>query len=161
MRWLWLSVVVVVLDQLSKFYVSENLAFKPPLELTSWLNLIVAHNTGAAFSFLGDAGGWQRWFFVVLASVVSIALLVWIIRLPKNSAWLSCALALILGGAVGNLIDRSRFGYVVDFIDFHVDSWHYATFNIADSAIFIGAVMMIIDAFFFRLKSPEMALDNR
>ncbi len=148
MKWLWLAVLIVIFDQISKFLVAEYLAFKPPLELTSWLNFIIAHNTGAAFSFLGDAGGWQRWFFVVLAGVVSIALIVWIIRLSESNVWLSCALSLILGGAVGNLIDRARFGYVVDFIDFHIETWHYATFNIADSAIFIGAAMMLIDAFF-------------
>ncbi len=175
MRWLWLSVLVVILDQLSKIFVAEHLAFKPPMELTSWLNFVLAHNTGAAFSFLGDAGGWQRWFFAVLASIVSIVLIVWILKLPKKACWIACSLALILGGAVGNLIDRVRFGYVIDFIDFHIDSWpwsfvkfnfdtwkfetfdiynwHFATFNIADTAIFIGAVMMLIDAFF--LKTTE------
>ena len=153
MRWLWLSVLVVILDQLSKIFVAEHLAFKPPMELTSWLNFVLAHNTGAAFSFLGDAGGWQRWFFAVLASVVSIVLIVWISRLPKKACWLACSLALILGGAVGNLIDRVRFGYVIDFIDFHIGTWHFATFNIADCAISIGAVMMLIDAFF--LKTTE------
>ncbi len=153
MRWLWLSVLVVILDQLSKIFVAEHLAFKPPMELTSWLNFVLAHNTGAAFSFLGDAGGWQRWFFALLASVVSIVLIVWIARLPKKACWLACSLALILGGAVGNLIDRVRFGYVIDFIDFHIGTWHFATFNIADCAISIGAVMMLIDAFF--LKTTE------
>lgn len=148
MRWLWLSVLVVILDQVSKFYVVKELSFQPPMELVSWLNLIIAHNTGAAFSFLGDAGGWQRWLFVVLASIVSIVLIVWIYKLPKNSYWLACSLALILGGAVGNLIDRVRFGYVIDFIDFHIDTWHFATFNIADTAISIGAVMLLVDAFF-------------
>lgn len=147
MRWFWLSAVVVIIDQLSKFYVSESLASQPPMELTSWLNLILAHNTGAAFSFLGDAGGWQRWFFVILSSVVSIVIAVWLMRLPKTNICLASALSLILGGAVGNLIDRAWFGYVVDFIDFHIDTWHYATFNIADSAIFIGAILMLIDAF--------------
>lgn len=157
MRWFWLSIVVVVVDQLSKFYVSENLAAQPPMELTSWLNIILAHNTGAAFSFLGDAGGWQRWFFVILSSVVSVVLVVWLIRLPKTDMCLANALALILGGAVGNLIDRAWFGYVVDFIDFHIDTWHYATFNIADSAIFVGAILMLIDAFF--LSSEETNSD--
>lgn len=176
MRWLWLSVVVIILDQLSKLYITEYLTQHPPVELTSWLNLILAHNTGAAFSFLGDAGGWQRWFFVALSSVVSIILVVWIVR-SQISIWLSCALALILGGAVGNLIDRTCFGYVVDFIDFHIDSlpwpllkfsfntwdfeklyihnWHFATFNIADAAISVGAVLMLIDAFFLSTQETE------
>lgn len=147
MKWLWLSVLVIILDQASKFAVTEHLAFKPPLVLTSWLNLILAHNTGAAFSFLGDAGGWQRWFFSILASVVSVVLIIWISRLPRDTFWMPCTLALILGGAVGNLIDRVRYGYVVDFVDFHIGNWHFATFNIADAAISIGAVMLLIDAF--------------
>ncbi len=155
MRWLWLSVVVVILDQLSKFYVVKELTFKPPIELVSWLNLILAHNTGAAFSFLGDAGGWQRWLFAALASIVSIVLIVWISRLSKKDYWLACSLALILGGAVGNLIDRVRFGYVIDFIDFHIGSWHFATFNIADAAISVGAVMLLVDAFFLSDHEPE------
>lgn len=153
MRWLWLSALVIFLDHLSKFFAAKNLALKAPVELTSWLNLILAHNTGAAFSFLGDAGGWQRWFFAVLAGVVSIALIIWLTRLPKKVIWLPCALALILGGAIGNLIDRIRFGYVVDFIDFHIGTWHFATFNIADAAISVGAVMLLIDAFFLTNKS--------
>jgi len=158
MRWLWLSVLVIILDQLSKFFISENLALKPPVELTSWLNLVLAHNTGAAFSFLGDAGGWQRWFFAILAGVVSIVLIVWILKLPKKAVWMASALALILGGAIGNLIDRVRFGHVVDFIDFHIDTWHFATFNIADAAISVGAVMLLIDAFF--LSTHESESDN-
>ncbi len=155
MRWLWLSVVVVILDQISKFYITEYLTSNPPVELTSWLNLVLAHNTGAAFSFLGDAGGWQRWLFAVLAGTVSIVLIVWISRLQKREYWLACSLALILGGAVGNLIDRVRFGYVVDFIDFHIDTWHFATFNIADAAISVGAVMLLVDAFFLSDHESE------
>ncbi len=155
MRWLWLSVVVVILDQVSKFYITEYLTLNPPVELTSWLNLVLAHNTGAAFSFLGDAGGWQRWLFAALAGTVSIVLIVWILKLPKKDFWLACSLALILGGAVGNLIDRVRFGYVVDFIDFHIDTWHFATFNIADAAISVGAVMLLADAFFLSTEHSE------
>ncbi len=155
MRWLWLSVLVVVLDQFSKFFISENLTLNPPVELTSWLNLVLAHNTGAAFSFLGEAGGWQRWFFAILAGVVSIVLIVWLLKLPKKAVWMASALALILGGAIGNLIDRVRFGHVVDFIDFHIDTWHFATFNIADAAISVGAVMLLIDAFFLSTHESE------
>lgn len=159
MRWLWLSVVVIILDQVSKFFVSEHLAFQPPMELTSWLNLILAYNYGAAFSFLGTAGGWQRWLFSGLSAVVSVVLIVWISRTPKNSFWLPCCLALILGGAIGNLIDRVRFGYVVDFIDFHIGNWHFATFNVADAAISVGAVMMLIDAFILSDKKDNLVSD--
>ena len=154
MRWLWLSGVVAVLDQLSKYQITKYFSVakgefpKPPIELGSWFNFILAHNTGAAFSFLGDAGGWQRWFFAALASIVSVVLIIWLAKLPKKALWLSCTLALILGGAVGNLIDRVRFGYVTDFIDFHIGNWHFATFNVADIAISIGFVMLLIDAFF-------------
>ncbi len=144
MRWLWLSVVVVILDQISKFHASEYLLNQPPIVITSWLNFILAHNYGAAFSILGG----QRLLLAGLSAVVSIVLIVWISRLPKNTFWLPCCLALILGGAVGNLIDRVWFGYVVDFIDFHINTWHFATFNVADVAISVGAVMMLIDAFF-------------
>jgi len=105
------------------------------------------HNEGAAFSFLADAGGWQRWFFSVLAFVISIVLIVWIKRLKTEEKMLAVSLSLILGGAVGNLIDRVRFGYVVDFIDVYYDAMHWPAFNIADSAITIGAVWMIITSF--------------
>ncbi|MFK8068796.1 MAG: signal peptidase II [Gammaproteobacteria bacterium] len=154
MRWLLLSVVVVILDQISKLYASEYFASNPPLVITSWLNFILAHNEGAAFSMLGG----QRLLLAGLSAVVSIVLIVWIIRLPKNSFWLPCSLALILGGAVGNLIDRVRFGYVVDFIDFHIGTWHFATFNIADAAISVGAVMMLIDAFFLSNDEEKESL---
>ncbi len=154
MRWLWLSVIIVALDQASKFMVSEHLADRPPLELTPWLNLILAYNTGAAFSFLGDAGGWQRWFFILLAVMVSIFLLLWLLR-ARHNPWLSCALALVLGGAVGNLIDRVHLGHVVDFIDFHLGNWHFATFNLADSAITIGAILLLIDAFFLQRAEED------
>lgn len=155
MRWLWLAIVAIFLDQVSKYLATEYLAYKPPMEITSWLNFILAHNMGAAFSFLGDAGGWQRWFFTALAGAASIFILIWLRRLKPDEHWLACALSLILGGAVGNLIDRVRFGYVVDFIDFHIGTWHFATFNIADAAISIGAVMMLIEAFFLNKDRSE------
>ncbi len=160
-KWFYLSIAIVVLDQLSKLWASDYFSTHSVLELTPWLNFILAYNTGAAFSFLGDAGGWQRWFFSGLAGIVSIVLVVWIYRLPKTERWMPCTLSLVLGGAVGNLIDRVRYGHVVDFIDFHIDDWHvplinfhfdhwhFATFNIADIAITIGAIMLFIDAIFF------------
>lgn len=147
-KWLLLAVAIIVLDQISKHWATSYFADHAMLVITEWLNFILAHNYGAAFSFLGDAGGWQRWFFTALAGVVSLVLLIWLFRLPAKAKWMACTLSLILGGAVGNLIDRVRFGYVVDFIDFHIGDWHFATFNVADVAISIGAVMLLIDAFF-------------
>ena len=111
-------------------------------------NLTLVYNTGAAFSFLADAGGWQRWFFVLLAIGVSALLLVWLYRLERDQHWLAAALALVLGGAVGNLVDRILHGHVIDFIDLYAGGWHWPAFNVADSAITVGAVMLIIDAVF-------------
>lgn len=146
--WLWLIVTAVVigLDWQSKQWVSEALVLYRPQEVFSWLNITLAHNYGAAFSFLSDAGGWQRWFFIVLASVVSVVLLVWLIRLPRAEWPTALGLALILGGAIGNLVDRIRLGYVVDFIDVHYRGWHYPAFNVADSAITCGVILLLLDA---------------
>lgn len=147
-KWIVLAVLIVLIDQASKLWVLANFTRQDVMQLTPWLNFILAFNYGAAFSFLGDAGGWQRWFFTALAVGVSAVLIVWIYRLPTNARWMPLTLSLILGGAVGNVIDRVRFGYVVDFIDFHIGSWHFATFNVADMAITVGAIMLLIDAFF-------------
>lgn len=147
-KWIVLAVLIVLIDQASKLWVLANFTRQDVMQLTPWLNFILAFNYGAAFSFLGDAGGWQRWFFTALAAGVSVVLIVWIYRLPINARWMPLTLSLILGGAVGNVIDRVRFGYVVDFIDFHIGSWHFATFNVADMAITVGAIMLLIDAFF-------------
>ena len=145
-KWAWLSLAVVLLDQLAKHLASIHLNYHEPVALMPGLNLTLVHNTGAAFSFLRDAGGWQRWFFMFLSGAVSIALLVWLYRLPSRHRWLACALALVLGGAIGNLWDRITLGYVVDFIDVYYSHWHWPAFNVADSAISTGAVMLIIDA---------------
>jgi len=146
--WLWLGVsaLVIVLDWITKQRVSEALELYRPVEVMSWLNITLAHNYGAAFSFLSDAGGWQRGFFIVLASVVSIVLLVWLLRLPRREWRTALGLALVLGGAIGNLIDRVRLGYVVDFIDVHFGGWHYPAFNVADSAITCGVILLLLDA---------------
>jgi len=146
MKWLWLSVVVVVLDRLSKGIASEWLSLHEPWVLTGYFNLTLMHNTGAAFSFLHQAGGWQRWFFATLAVAISAILILWLRRLPRGQRWLACALALIIGGALGNLWDRLLLGYVVDFIQVHYRHWYWPAFNIADSAISIGAAMLIIDS---------------
>lgn len=148
--WMWLlvSVAVIVLDWHTKQWVSSALELYRPREVFSWLNITLAHNYGAAFSFLSDAGGWQRWFFIVLASVVSVVLLVWLFRLPRRE-WVSgLGLSLVLGGAIGNLIDRVQLGYVVDFVDVHMAGWHYPAFNVADSAITCGVILLLADTLF-------------
>jgi signal peptidase II len=144
--WLGVTALVIALDWLTKQRVSEALDLYRPQEVFSWLNITLAHNYGAAFSFLADAGGWQRVFFIALASVVSVVLLVWLLRLPREEWVTGLGLALVLGGAIGNLVDRIQLGYVVDFIDVHVGGWHYPAFNVADSAITCGVVLLLLDA---------------
>ena len=152
LKWLWISLVVVALDQITKLAVVGALTLHEQIPLVPYFNLTLAHNPGAAFSFLSDAGGWQRWFFTAIALGVSVAIMMWLKRLPSNDRWMAIALALILGGALGNVWDRMTLGYVIDFLDFYVDQWHWPAFNIADSAITIGAVMLGIDAIFFAAK---------
>lgn len=157
--WMWLGVtaLVVWLDIWSKQLVSEALELYRPHEVYSWLNITLAHNYGAAFSFLSDAGGWQRHFFVVLASVVSLVLLIWLLRLARREWVTGLGLALVLGGAVGNLLDRVQLGYVVDFIDVHVRGWHYPAFNVADSAISCGVALLLLDALWLSRKRESPA----
>ena len=147
LKWTWIAVVVIILDQITKIAATANLQMYQPIEVIPFFNLTLAHNTGAAFSFLADAGGWQRWFFAVLATGVSIFLFFWIKKLKPEEKTMAITLSLILGGAIGNLIDRVRFGYVVDFLDVYVGDAHWPAFNIADSAISIGAVLLIIMSF--------------
>jgi len=147
--WLLLTAAIILFDWQTKQWVSEALELYRPQEVTSWLNITLAHNYGAAFSFLSDAGGWQRWFFVVLASAVSLVLTVWLLRLPRDEWLTGLALGLVIGGAVGNLVDRIQLGYVVDFIDVHFKGWHYPAFNVADSAITVGVALLLIDGLFF------------
>jgi signal peptidase II len=145
--WLWLSLLVVVLDQVTKLWVSATLALYQSVSVLPFFDLRLVHNEGAAWSILADAGGWQRWFLSGLAILICGAIVVWLSRLKRQQLWLACALALILGGALGNVIDRLLYGYVVDFIDIFYHQWHWPAFNIADSAISVGAVMLLIDAF--------------
>jgi signal peptidase II len=145
--WLWLSLSVIALDQATKFLAKRFLELFERVEVLPVLDFTLLHNTGAAFSLLAGAGGWQRWFFIGLAAVVSALLLLWIWRTPRGEKLLPFALALILGGALGNVIDRIRFGYVVDFIHVHWGASYFPAFNIADSAITIGAGLLILDAF--------------
>jgi len=143
--WLLVSALVVALDVWTKDIASGSLVLYRPVELTSWLNLTLAHNYGAAFSFLSDAGGWQRWLFTGLALVVTAVLLVWLLRLPATEKLTAAALALIIGGAIGNLADRIKHGYVVDFIDVYYRDWHWPAFNLADSAITCGVILLLLD----------------
>lgn len=146
-RFWWLALLVLIADQLSKIWVIKNFSLGESVSLLPVFNFTYARNYGAAFSFLGDAGGWQRWLFTAIAVVVTVILSVWLSRL-KSSQWkLSLALVLIVAGAVGNLIDRSLYGYVVDFLHVFYQDWHYPIFNIADCAITIGAGLLIWDSF--------------
>ena len=148
LRWWWLALVAIVIDQISKWFTVAYLEFGyPGIAVTPFFNLVHVYNPGAAFSFLADQGGWQRWFFAVLATAVTALLSVWMYKLPRTARWLPIAYALIIGGAIGNFIDRLVLGHVVDFLDFYVGSWHWPAFNLADSFIFIGAAMIIIDSF--------------
>lgn len=146
LKWLWVSALVIALDQLSKLWASTSLNYAEPVNLLPSLNFTLMHNTGAAFSFLSQAGGWQRWVFAVLAVLISTILVVWLTRLKTDQRWMAVALTLVLGGALGNVWDRIYLGYVVDFIDVYYEQWHWPAFNIADSAIFVGAVMLIVDS---------------
>lgn len=145
MNWYRLAIIVVILDQLVKRWVSATLQFQPPIRLLPILELTYAENTGAAFSFLHDAGGWQRWFFTGIAVVVGAGIAIWMVRLKSEQRLLLASLALILGGAIGNLIDRLRFGHVVDFISVHWGEHYFPAFNVADSAITIGAGLLLLD----------------
>jgi signal peptidase II len=153
-RWLWLAGVIVLLDQLSKWLVLAWLQPGDSIYVAPFFNWVLTFNPGAAFSFLSDAGGWQRWFFTALALAISA----WIVSLlPRHSGefTISLALTLILGGALGNVIDRLRFGAVVDFIQWHAAGFYWPAFNIADAAISVGAVLMIIDQLFGTHNSDE------
>ncbi|EIW87790.1 lipoprotein signal peptidase [Alishewanella agri BL06] len=146
-RWWWLILLLIGLDQLTKQLVHQNMALYDSIELLPFFNLTYVRNYGAAFSFLSDAGGWQRWFFTILAVVISTVIAVWMSRLPRQQIKLGLALSLVFAGAIGNLIDRSIYGYVIDFFHLYYQTWHYPAFNIADSAICIGAALIIWDSF--------------
>lgn len=137
--------MVAVVDQVTKVLALDHLR-QGEIVLAPFLNLALAFNTGAAFSFLANAGGWQNLFFVGVAIVVSIVILMMARRLGADDRQVMLGLMLVLGGAIGNVIDRVRLGYVIDFIDLHYQSWHWPTFNVADSAITLGAVLLVLDA---------------
>jgi signal peptidase II len=143
--WLLLSALLIALDQWTKHIVLQVLQEGVPVAvIDGWLNWMLAYNTGAAFSFLADAGGWQRWGFSLLAVVISAVLAVWLARTPRRDWLTALPLALVIGGALGNLIDRLRFGHVVDFIQVYHRDWAFPAFNVADSAISVGAVLLAL-----------------
>lgn len=149
LRWLWLSAIIVVADHVTKWAILVRFELYERVEVLPVLGITRMHNTGAAFSFLSDASGWQRWFFITLAIVVTVLVSLWLRRLPaRGQGWLAMGLALIVGGAVGNVIDRIVHGYVVDFISVHYGGWFFPAFNVADSAITVGAAILIIQSFF-------------
>ena len=144
--WLWLglALLVVVLDQLSKTLILGSFQLNDSRTITSWFNLVRVHNTGAAFSFLAGASGWQRWFFVGLGTVAS-AFIVWMLKKHPGQKLFCFAVTMIMGGAIGNVVDRLLHGYVVDFIQVHYGGWYFPSFNLADSAITLGAICLILD----------------
>jgi signal peptidase II len=156
--WMVVAVVVVIADQLTKWAIVEWVPLYDKIPLNSFINLTHQKNSGAAFSFLADAGGWQRWFFVVLATGVSAVIAVWLWRIRNDGQTvLSAGLALVLGGAVGNLVDRILLGHVTDFIQVWFGSWAFPSFNIADAGISVGAAFLIIDAIFFSGREERVA----
>ncbi|NCF24310.1 MAG: lipoprotein signal peptidase [Gammaproteobacteria bacterium] len=160
--WMVFAVLVVLADQATKEAIIRWVPLYGDVPINDFINLTHQQNTGAAFSFLAGAGGWQRWFFVLLASVVSVVLVVWLWRIrSSNLLVLSAGLTLVLGGAIGNLADRIRLGYVTDFIQVWFGSWAFPSFNVADSAITVGAALLIIDSLFLSGKEkaapPEAA----
>ena len=157
-KWLWISAAVIVIDQLTKWLIVQNFALYDSIRINAVLNITRLHNTGAAFSLLESQDGWQRYLFVGLAVIVSVVILVWLRRLPpKGHGWLALALVLVLGGALGNVIDRVHLHYVVDFIQVHWKDAYFPTFNVADMAISVGAFLLIFDSFFGSGRSDKAA----
>ena len=147
LRYLWISLIALVLDQWSKHAVVAQMELSQSIQILPFFNLTYVHNYGAAFSILYDAGGWQRYFLGGIALAVSILIVWWLKKTPKEQNLLPIAFSFILGGALGNFIDRVLHGYVIDFLDFYIGNSHWPAFNVADSVIFIGAVLLIIDMF--------------
>jgi len=157
LRFVWVSLVVVLADQLTKFWILANFQEYQVVEVWPVFNLTLVYNTGAAFSFLADAGGWQRYLFAGLALVVSLILFFWLKGMQAQERLTAWAVALVLGGAVGNLIDRLVYGKVVDFLQWHWEHHYFPTFNLADSAITLGVILLLIDTFLPDRKSQDKA----
>lgn len=142
--WIFLSLLIVVLDQFIKYLVIRDISITQTVTVFPFLNLILRYNAGAAFSFLNSASGWQIYLLSSISISVSVILIIWLCYTPRREWWTAMPISLVIGGALGNLIDRIHDGYVIDFIDFHIKTWHYATFNIADSAVCVGATWLIV-----------------
>ncbi len=155
LRFLWLSLLVVVLDQASKLWILDCFEEYEVMVIWPVFNLTLVYNTGAAFSFLSDAGGWQQWLFIGLAVLISLFMIVWLARLESEDRPIAWALGLVIGGAVGNLIDRIAYGKVVDFLQFHWQDWYFPSFNLADSAITLGVILLLLDGFVGKERSDE------
>ena len=143
-KWLGIALLILVLDQLSKVAILLYYQLGESTYLTEWLNLVRVHNSGAAFSFLAGAGGWQRWFFVGIGAAATV-FMIHLMRAHAGQKLFCLALACIMGGAVGNVVDRLVHGYVVDMVDFHIGHWHFPAFNLADSAITLGVILLLLD----------------
>jgi len=159
LKYLWVSFVVIVLDLYTKYLASTQLEYAVPVPVFPHFNFTLLHNTGAAFSFLASESGWQRWFFIILAIGVSAGITRWVYTL-RNDRWLAVALCLVLGGALGNVYDRITLGYVVDFLHFYWGNYHFPAFNIADSAISVGAAMLVLDMFRSKDSDGESSAES-
>lgn len=158
LQWLWLAAAIIVADQVTKLFIESRFELYEVLEVLPVLDITRLHNTGAAFSLLADASGWQRYFFITLGAGVSIGIIYWLRTLPaKVAPWLPLGLTLVMGGALGNVIDRVRLGHVVDFLHFHWDRAYFPAFNVADTAITIGAGLLILDALLEGRRSRRAA----
>lgn len=156
--WLILSVIIIVLDQLSKNLIVTHLTYGNPMEILPVFNLTLTHNPGAAFSFLSTDGGWQRWLFTAIAVLVSVFIIVWLLRLSEKETLTKIGLSFVFGGALGNLYDRLHYGYVIDFIQVHYHNWYYPDFNVADSAITVGACFIILALLFERERATNKTI---
>ncbi|SES64478.1 signal peptidase II [Thorsellia anophelis] len=153
--WLWIAIFVIVLDLTSKFYVLHNFMLGESVPVMPFLNFAYAQNTGAAFGFLSEHSGWQRWFFTLIAVSISSILVYFMRKTPSNHKMINIGYAMVIGGALGNLFDRLVHGFVIDFIDFYIGNWHFATFNIADIAICVGAGLILLDGLFVHKPSQN------
>lgn len=158
LRWVWITVLVILFDRLTKMWVLKNLTLYETLKVVPHFNITLAYNKGAAFSFLHSADGrWQSWFFGTIAFIISFLIFIWLSRISSKQRWLAISLALIVGGALSNVLDRIIFGHVIDSLQVYTGDWYWPTFNIADSAVSVGAVMLLIDALFFKKTHSSLA----
>lgn len=160
LKFLALSLLLIVVDQFTKIWIINNLALYADINILPVFDITNVRNYGAAFSFLSDAGGWQHYFFTSIAIVISVLLIYWMYKTPLNQRWLLVAYALILSGAIGNVMDRLNYGYVVDFLHFYYNDWHFPAFNVADMAISVGAGLLILDAFLEHKNSKDTDKDS-